>query len=196
MLSYVRKNMRALVPLVVASLLAVGCAQRQNPAVQPAGYSGYNYGPPGQGYQPPNNQPAPQNPNSQPPAQQQPGFPFPFPLPIPQPNNSPNGQANPGLPFPFPNWNPWAQPQTTSNVTVYAASWCAACQDLQAQLGQRKIPFTVIDVEQRPDAFERAKSASGSGNSIPLTDVSKNGRTNWVKGDDADSVERFYRGGL
>lgn len=83
-----------------------------------------------------------------------------------------------------------------SDVTVYGATWCPACRALEKGLGERNVPFDVIDVEKNPQAFERARSAAGAGNAIPLTGVAKStGDTVWIVGADVDGVERAYRGG-
>ena len=80
-----------------------------------------------------------------------------------------------------------------TSVTIYGAAWCSACRSLEAKLDQRKIPFAVIDVDKNREAHERAKNASGMGSGIPLTHITQNTST-WVQGDDADAVERAYKG--
>ncbi len=80
-----------------------------------------------------------------------------------------------------------------SNVTVYGASWCGPCRHLEAQLTQRNIPFEVIDVDRNREAWDRARAASGMGSGIPLTSIARDTIT-WVQGDDADAVERAYKG--
>lgn len=78
-------------------------------------------------------------------------------------------------------------------ITVYGASWCPACKSLEAKLSQRNIPFDVIDVDRNRDAYERARSSSGMGSGIPLTNITRD-KVTWVQGDDADAVERAYKG--
>jgi glutaredoxin len=80
-----------------------------------------------------------------------------------------------------------------SAVTVYGASWCGACRSLEAKLAQRNIPFEKIDVDRNRDAYDRARAASGMGSGIPLTNIVRDTVT-WVQGDDADAVERAYKG--
>jgi mycoredoxin len=80
-----------------------------------------------------------------------------------------------------------------SSVTIYGASWCSACRSLEGKLDQRRIPFSVIDVDKNREAYDRARKASGMGSAIPLTHITQNGST-WVQGDDADAVERAYKG--
>jgi mycoredoxin len=78
-------------------------------------------------------------------------------------------------------------------VTVYGATWCSACRSLEAKLDERKIPFSLIDVDKNREAYDRARKASGMGSGIPLTHITQNTST-WVQGDDADAVERAYKG--
>lgn len=80
-----------------------------------------------------------------------------------------------------------------SSVTVYGANWCSACRSLESKLNERRIPFDVIDVDKNREAYDRARSASGMGSGIPLTHIAKGG-SRWVQGDDADAIERAYKG--
>lgn len=80
-----------------------------------------------------------------------------------------------------------------SSVTVYGANWCSACKSLEKKLDERRIPFSIVDVDRNPEAHDRAKKASGMGSGIPLTHITQNAST-WVQGDDADAVERAYKG--
>src|SRR5262245_20851044 len=84
--------------------------------------------------------------------------------------------------------------QLGSSVTVYGANWCGACKSLEAKLAQKNIPFDVIDVDRQPDAYARARQAAGGPNGIPLTGVRAGGEQTWVVGDNADRIERAYRG--
>ena len=83
---------------------------------------------------------------------------------------------------------------TNSSVTVYGAKWCSACKSLERGLDQRKIAYDVVDVDDHPDAFDRAKAASGEGNAIPLTSIARPSNTVWVVGADVDAVDRAQRG--
>jgi glutaredoxin len=80
-----------------------------------------------------------------------------------------------------------------NSITVYGASWCPACRSLEAKLAQRSIPFEQVDVDRNRDAYDRARAASGMGSGIPLTHIAKD-TAKWVQGDDADAVERAYKG--
>ena len=82
---------------------------------------------------------------------------------------------------------------TSSSVTIYGAKWCSACKLLEKGLADRKIPFDLVDVDDNPSAFERARSASGQGSAIPLTSVAKPSGTVWIVGADIDAVDRAQR---
>lgn len=82
----------------------------------------------------------------------------------------------------------------SSPVTVYGAKWCSACRALERGLTDRKIAFEVVDVDDSPSAFARARAAAGATNAIPLTSVVRGGSTVWVVGADADAIDRAQRG--
>jgi len=83
---------------------------------------------------------------------------------------------------------------SSSPITVYGAKWCSACRALERGLTDRKIPFEVIDVDDNPSAFARARAAAGATNAIPLTGVVRSRDTVWIVGADVDAVERAQRG--
>ena len=84
---------------------------------------------------------------------------------------------------------------SSSPVTVYGAKWCSACRTLESGLKERKIAFEVVDVDDNPSAFARARAASGASNAIPLTSVVRtSGSTVWIVGADIDAVQRAERG--
>lgn len=82
---------------------------------------------------------------------------------------------------------------TSSPVTIYGAKWCSACRSLESGLSAKKIAFEVIDVDDNPAAFARARAASGAGSAIPLTNVTRNDKTVWIVGADVEAVERALR---
>ncbi len=80
-----------------------------------------------------------------------------------------------------------------TTVTIYGATWCGPCQILERGLKERDIPFDVVDIDRNPDAYARARQATGT-NSIPLTNVTNSGNVTWIVGADIAAVERAYRG--
>jgi mycoredoxin len=83
---------------------------------------------------------------------------------------------------------------SSAPITIYGAKWCSACRSLERGLTDRKIPFDVVDVDDNPAAFARAKTASGQGGAIPLTGIVRGNDTVWVVGANVDAVERASRG--
>lgn len=83
---------------------------------------------------------------------------------------------------------------SASPVTVYGATWCSACRALERGLTDRTIAFSVIDVDDNPAAFARARAAAGATNAIPLTSIVRGSNTVWVVGADVDAVDRAQRG--
>jgi glutaredoxin len=78
-------------------------------------------------------------------------------------------------------------------VTVYGAKWCSACRALESGLADRKIAFEIVDVDDNPSAFARARAAAGTSNAIPLTSVAKSSATVWIVGANVDAVEHALK---
>ena len=83
---------------------------------------------------------------------------------------------------------------SSSPVTIYAAKWCSACRSLERGLTERKIGFEVIDVDDNPGAFAKARAAASAGGAIPLTGIVRPSNTIWVVGADVEAVDRAQRG--
>jgi mycoredoxin len=79
---------------------------------------------------------------------------------------------------------------SSAGVTVYGAKWCPACRSLESGLTDRKIAFDVVDVDDNPAAFAKARQASGAGSAIPLSSVTTSNKTTWFVGADVDAIER------
>lgn len=90
-----------------------------------------------------------------------------------------------------------AEPNVSSlsagGVTIYGAKWCSACRSLERGLTDRKIAFEVIDVDDNPAAFAKARAASGAGSAIPLSSVTTSTKTTWIVGADVDAVDRALK---
>jgi mycoredoxin len=81
----------------------------------------------------------------------------------------------------------------SSGVTIYGAKWCSACRSLERGLTDRKIAFEVIDVDDNPAAFAKARAASGAGSAIPLSSVTTSTKTTWIVGADVEAVDRALK---
>lgn len=82
---------------------------------------------------------------------------------------------------------------SSTGVTIYGAKWCSACRSLERGLTDRKIAFEVVDVDDNPAAFAKARSASGAGSAIPLSSVTTSSKTTWIVGADVDAVDRALK---
>lgn len=82
---------------------------------------------------------------------------------------------------------------SSSGVTIYGAKWCSACRLLERGLSDRKIAFEVVDVDDNPAAFAKARAASGTGSSIPLSSVTTSTKTTWILGADVEAVDRALK---
>lgn len=87
-----------------------------------------------------------------------------------------------------------AQPNLSSlssgGVTIYGAKWCSACRSLEAGLKSRSIAFEVIDVDDNPAAFAKARASANAGSAIPLSSVTTSSKTTWVVGADVEAIDR------
>jgi mycoredoxin len=90
-----------------------------------------------------------------------------------------------------------AEPNLSSlsagGVTIYGAKWCSACRSLERGLTDRKIGFEVVDVDDNPAAFAKARASSGAGSAIPLSSVTTSSKTTWVVGADVEAIDRALK---
>lgn len=82
---------------------------------------------------------------------------------------------------------------SASGVTIYGAKWCSACRSLERGLTDRKIAFEVVDVDDNPAAFAKARAASGAGSAIPLSSVTTSTKTTWIVGADVEGIDRALK---
>lgn len=116
------------------------------------------------------------------------------------PTTSPTTPAPP-RPRPAPTTKaPGATPPANTNapsgsgkVTLYGATWCGACKGLKADLKRRNIPFSEIDVDSNPGAYDQAVKSSGGRRVVPISSVVKAGAPRWFVGADGAGIERAYR---
>lgn len=81
---------------------------------------------------------------------------------------------------------------TSTDVTIYGATWCGPCHILEKALRERDIPFIFVDVDHEGAAYAKARRAAGT-NSIPLTSVERGMDRTWIVGANPDAVEKAYR---
>jgi glutaredoxin len=49
----------------------------------------------------------------------------------------------------------------TVNLVVYSAPWCRDCREARRFLDSHHIPYTLIDIDENPDAAEEVFSHTG-----------------------------------
>ncbi|MGY4643252.1 mycoredoxin [Cellulomonas sp. URHB0016] len=52
-------------------------------------------------------------------------------------------------------------------VTMYSTTWCGYCHRLRTQLDSAGIGYTVIDIEDHPDAAGLVESLNGGNQTVP-----------------------------
>lgn len=52
-------------------------------------------------------------------------------------------------------------------LTMYSTTWCGYCHRLRSQLDREGIDYTVIDIEQDPNAADFVMSVNGGNQTVP-----------------------------
>jgi mycoredoxin len=52
-------------------------------------------------------------------------------------------------------------------LTMYSTTWCGYCYRLKTQLDREGIDYTVIDIEQDPEAADFVMSVNGGNQTVP-----------------------------
>ncbi|MEU7820004.1 mycoredoxin [Catellatospora sp. NPDC049111] len=52
-------------------------------------------------------------------------------------------------------------------LTMYSTTWCGYCHRLRSQLDREGIAYTVIDIEQDPNAADFVMSVNGGNQTVP-----------------------------
>jgi mycoredoxin len=55
----------------------------------------------------------------------------------------------------------------TGTVTMYSTPWCGYCHRLKSQLDREGIEFSLVDIEQQPDAAFTVEQANGGNQTVP-----------------------------
>lgn len=53
------------------------------------------------------------------------------------------------------------------SVTMFTTTWCGYCRRLKAQMTEAGVPFTEVDVEERPDAAEIVEQVNEGNRTVP-----------------------------
>ena len=52
-------------------------------------------------------------------------------------------------------------------VLMYSTTWCGYCRRLRTQLDSEGIGYTVVDIEQHPDAAAYVEQVNGGNQTVP-----------------------------
>jgi mycoredoxin len=55
----------------------------------------------------------------------------------------------------------------SSPITMYSTPWCGHCHRLAGQLDREGIAYTVIDIEDEPDAADIVREVNGGAETVP-----------------------------
>ncbi len=56
----------------------------------------------------------------------------------------------------------------TENIVMYGADWCGDCRRSKTFLERRGVPFTYVDLEERPDQIDEVIRRNDGMRSIPV----------------------------
>ncbi len=54
-----------------------------------------------------------------------------------------------------------------SQFTMFTTPWCGYCHRLKSQLDREGIEFSMVDIEQQPDAVFTVEEANGGNQTVP-----------------------------
>jgi mycoredoxin len=55
----------------------------------------------------------------------------------------------------------------SGGVTMYSTPWCGYCHRLKGQLDREGIAYTVVDIEQEPDAAAIVREVNNGNETVP-----------------------------
>ena len=56
---------------------------------------------------------------------------------------------------------------STASVTMYSTPWCGYCHRLKSQMDREGIAYSVVDIEQDPDAALVVEQVNGGNQTVP-----------------------------
>lgn len=56
---------------------------------------------------------------------------------------------------------------STASVTMYSTPWCGYCHRLKSQMDREGIAYSVVDIEQEPDAALIVEQVNGGNQTVP-----------------------------
>lgn len=61
---------------------------------------------------------------------------------------------------------------SAKSVTMYSTPWCGYCRRLKSQFERENIDYTVVDIEQDPDAAKYVMDVNGGNQTVPTIQYS------------------------
>lgn len=55
----------------------------------------------------------------------------------------------------------------SAQLTMYSTPWCGYCHRLRGQLDREAIPYTVVDIEQEPEAAKIVERVNNGSQTVP-----------------------------
>lgn len=55
----------------------------------------------------------------------------------------------------------------SAELTMYSTPWCGYCHRLKSQLDREGIAFTVVDIEQHPEAAQIVERVNNGSQTVP-----------------------------
>ena len=55
----------------------------------------------------------------------------------------------------------------STTVTMYSTPWCGYCHRLKAQMDREGIEYSVVDIEDHPEAADLVMSVNGGHRTVP-----------------------------
>ena len=59
------------------------------------------------------------------------------------------------------------QATVPTEITMYSTPWCGYCHRLRGQLDREGVSYTVIDIEEHPDAAAYVREVNGGFETVP-----------------------------
>ncbi|RZS44533.1 mycoredoxin [Herbihabitans rhizosphaerae] len=56
---------------------------------------------------------------------------------------------------------------TPTTLTMYSTTWCGYCRRLKTLMERDGIEFTIVDIEQNPEAAQFVMSVNGGNQTVP-----------------------------
>ncbi|GAB7190356.1 mycoredoxin [Kineococcus sp. NUM-3379] len=59
------------------------------------------------------------------------------------------------------------QAPAAGTVTMFSTTWCGYCHRLKSQMDREGIPYSVVDIEDHPEAADFVMQVNGGNQTVP-----------------------------